>query len=142
MVTAVEGLSVYDVHHSANGNAQENPLREMVGDQETVVIGGLIRDDSRITETGVPCLADIPGLGWLFKAKGDSGDKTNLLILLNPTIIKNPAHLREITAQRFKQVQEAREKFEKNRLKIGRDRDKKKEKEADKEKQKSEEESK
>ena len=52
----------------------------------TVVIGGLIKDKTIDTESGIPLLKDIPILGWLFKNKKKSKDKTELLIFITPEL--------------------------------------------------------
>jgi len=52
----------------------------------TVVIGGLIKDKILETETGIPLLKDIPLLGWLFKNRKTSKDKTELLIFITPEL--------------------------------------------------------
>ena len=52
----------------------------------TVVIGGLIKDKTIDTENGIPFLKDIPLLGWLFKNKTKSKDKTELLIFITPEL--------------------------------------------------------
>jgi len=56
---------------------------------ETVILGGLITEDKSRDETKIPFLADIPILGKLFSTSGDSIDKTELVILVKPTIISN-----------------------------------------------------
>ncbi|GFO56220.1 type II secretion system protein GspD [Geomonas sp. Red276] len=61
----------------------------VVKNTDTVVIGGLIQDRDQVTESKIPLLGDIPGLGWLFKSKNTTREKTNLLIMLTPRIIKD-----------------------------------------------------
>jgi general secretion pathway protein D len=62
----------------------------LVHDQNTIVIGGLIDDSLSTTEYQVPCLGDVPGLGWLFKSLSNSADKTNLFVFLTPHVIQKP----------------------------------------------------
>lgn len=69
----------------------------VVKNTDTVVIGGLIQDKDQITESKIPLLGDIPGLGWLFKTKSTSRDKTNLLIMLTPRIIKDARDMAEVS---------------------------------------------
>jgi type IV pilus assembly protein PilQ len=52
----------------------------------TVVIGGLIKDKLIDSESGIPFLKDIPILGWLFKNKKKSKDRTELLIFITPEL--------------------------------------------------------
>lgn len=60
----------------------------IVHDRHTIAIGGLIDDSMTQVQYKVPCLGDIPGLGWLFKTLSDSSDKTNLFVFLTPYVIK------------------------------------------------------
>lgn len=69
----------------------------VVKNTDTVVIGGLIQDKDTVTESKVPLLGDIPGLGWLFKTKSTSRDKTNLLIMLTPRIIKDARDMADVS---------------------------------------------
>lgn len=59
----------------------------VIGDAQTLIIGGLIKEKSTTGVTKVPILGDIPGLGWFFKSKKDIRDKTELLIFVSPTVI-------------------------------------------------------
>jgi general secretion pathway protein D len=56
----------------------------IVKDNQTVVIGGLIDETTTNNATKVPVLGDIPILGWLFRSKTESNQKTNLYIFLTP----------------------------------------------------------
>lgn len=58
-----------------------------VRDQDTIAMGGLMRDRVNEISSKVPLLGDIPVLGWLFKNKQKSRDKVNLLFFLTPKIL-------------------------------------------------------
>ncbi len=58
-----------------------------VGDGQTVIIGGLLRDGVTQTINKVPLLGDIPGLGLLLRSKREVQTKTELLILITPRIV-------------------------------------------------------
>jgi len=62
----------------------------MVKSGETVVIGGIYRENEGYDETGAPYLKDIPLLGWLFKAEEKTSSKSELLIFLTPTVLPPP----------------------------------------------------
>jgi len=62
----------------------------MVKSGETIVIGGIIKEKEGNDTTGIPILKDIPGLGWLFKAKSKSTSRSELLIFLTPTVLSSP----------------------------------------------------
>lgn len=54
----------------------------------TLVLGGLVQDDLREGNTKVPVLGDIPVLGYAFRSNSKSRQKSNLLVFITPTIIK------------------------------------------------------
>ena len=62
-----------------------------VPDRKTVVISGLIREDTTKIQSKVPFLGDIPLLGWLFRSSSDVRKRTNLLIFVTPRIVTDPA---------------------------------------------------
>jgi type II secretory pathway component GspD/PulD (secretin) len=55
----------------------------------TLVMGGLVSDDSTDNNTKVPIMGDIPGLGWLFRQESKTQVKKNLIIFLTPTIVQD-----------------------------------------------------
>jgi general secretion pathway protein D len=69
-------------------------------DQQTIVIGGLVRDDLVINERKVPFLGDIPFLGWLFRFQSRSSVKLNLLVFLTPTLVRDEADMVELNARK------------------------------------------
>lgn len=78
-----------------------------VEDQQTVVLGGLMRDTQTRTVNKVPFLGDIPVLGHLFRNTSSRTVKTNLLLLLTPYIIRDPSDFQEI----FRRKMQEREEF-------------------------------
>lgn len=61
----------------------------LADDGQTIVLGGLIQDDNKRTVSKVPLLGDIPLLGYLFRATKDSKTKQNLLVFLQPTLLRD-----------------------------------------------------
>ena len=61
----------------------------MIPSGNTLVLGGLVQDDTRTANTKVPILGDIPGLGHLFRSDSKSRQKNNLLIFVTPTIVQD-----------------------------------------------------
>jgi general secretion pathway protein D len=57
-------------------------------DGETQVLAGLIKDEERQTINGIPGLGDIPAIGRLFSGKSDSKDKTEIVLLITPHIVR------------------------------------------------------
>lgn len=56
-------------------------------DGDVVVIGGLMKTSTVEQTTKVPLLGDIPALGWLFRNTNQITQKTELVILLKPTVV-------------------------------------------------------
>ncbi len=75
----------------------------IVQDQDTVVLGGLIRDKVNETTTKVPVLGDIPVLGWLFRSKRSETNKTNLLVFITPRVIKQYQAVRSILDRKIQE---------------------------------------
>jgi type II secretion system protein D len=75
-----------------------------VQDGHTIVIGGLIttKDDDR--ERKVPLLGDIPILEYLFKSRSHNTERTELLIVLTPRVLRSPAAADQITSKQIKQL--------------------------------------
>lgn len=64
---------------------------------DTVALGGLIRDNREESVIGIPLLSDIPILGHLFKTTSESTDRTELLVLITPRVIRSRGEARKVT---------------------------------------------
>ena len=62
-------------------------------DGQTVVIGGLMKNNKSTTDSKIPLLGDIPGIGLLFHHKVSSMTKQELIILLTPYVVRTPGDL-------------------------------------------------
>ncbi|ENU32705.1 type II secretion system secretin GspD [Acinetobacter parvus] len=71
---------------------------------QTVVLGGLIADNTALSRQGVPGLSDIPYLGRLFQANSRSNEKRNLLVFIHPTIVGDADDVRRLSQQRYNQL--------------------------------------
>ena len=71
---------------------------------ETIVLGGLIRDDVTESESKVPILGDIPFLGALFRSTSKQVTKQNLLVFLRPTILRDKESTRAVTNEKFDEL--------------------------------------
>jgi type IV pilus assembly protein PilQ len=60
-----------------------------IKDGETLVIGGMIRENETKTLSKIPVLGDIPGLGFMFRNSATTKEKQELVIMLTPKIIKD-----------------------------------------------------
>jgi general secretion pathway protein D len=73
-------------------------------DQQTLVVGGLVRDNIVINVQKVPFFGDIPLLGWLFKTESKQTEKLSLLVFLTPHIIKDEVDMVEFNAKKATEV--------------------------------------
>ena len=62
-----------------------------VQDGQTIAIGGLIHDTRDLSRTGIPFLKDVPGVGALFGVSSTETDRTELMVLVTPRVIRNAA---------------------------------------------------
>jgi general secretion pathway protein D len=83
----------------------------VVRDRETMVIGGLIRDNVTTSEDKVPFLGDIPLIGWLFKFKSTKVEKVNLILFITPYIIKNEEDAQYITNRKAEALEKFRDEY-------------------------------
>lgn len=65
-------------------------------DGQTILLGGLIKENKSDTVTQVPWLGNIPFLGHLFKTTSRGGDRTELVIMITPRIIRNRQEIEEL----------------------------------------------
>ena len=73
----------------------------LADDGQIIVIGGLIQDDTKNSDSKVPILGDIPYLGNLFKYKTRNRDKTNLMIFLRPYVLRDGKAANQLTGERY-----------------------------------------
>ncbi|HEX6136904.1 MAG TPA: type II secretion system secretin GspD [Casimicrobiaceae bacterium] len=73
----------------------------VVDDQQIVVLGGLIQDSMADGTQKVPYAGDVPVFGSLFRYDNRTRQKTNLMIFLKPTIVRNTSTGHELTSERY-----------------------------------------
>ena len=76
----------------------------LADDQQTIVLGGLIQDDTTGSTQAVPGLSSIPYVGRLFRSDSGKKEKRNLLVFLHPTIIRDGKSVGALTQTRYGQV--------------------------------------
>lgn len=69
-------------------------------DGQTLVVGGLVRDNISISERKVPLLGDIPLIGWLFRFQSRQTEKLNLLVFLTPTLVRDETDMVELNRRK------------------------------------------
>jgi type II secretion system protein D len=81
----------------ASINKTEAVTNLVAQDGETIIIGGLIREDVSKAKDGIPFLSKIPLLGYLFSSQTDNSTRTELLILITPHVIRNQQEAVDVT---------------------------------------------
>jgi type IV pilus assembly protein PilQ len=74
-------------------DTREITTQVLVNDGQTVVLGGILETERRDTVNKVPFLGDVPGLGVLFRSKGRTDNKDELLIFVTPKILREGAEI-------------------------------------------------
>ncbi len=69
-------------------NTNQVTTRALVNDGQTIVLGGVFREETATSESKTPVLGDIPYLGRLFKRTEHSSRRTELLIFITPRILE------------------------------------------------------
>jgi type IV pilus secretin PilQ/predicted competence protein len=91
LLTITAKSSTLDFGRTVDGIPQENTREAkanvLVRDGETVVLGGIMKDTSSNSESGVPYLKDIPALGWLFKKSSWQKDFEELVVFITPRVL-------------------------------------------------------
>jgi general secretion pathway protein D len=79
---------------------------------ETVVLAGLIKETNSVNRNGVPYLSRIPLVGGLFGTHGKNDDREEVLVLVTPTVIRDPSDARRLTDEygsRFRALEPLRQ---------------------------------
>ncbi len=93
-------------------NKRSIKTKVLVDDKDMVVLGGLIENDLRENEQKVPFFGSIPVIGQLFRNTRSDVRKTNLMVFLRPSIVRDPEASREVTRERYDELREKREEAE------------------------------
>ncbi len=97
-VSAVGAASFGDTN-SPSFTSREAETTVVVQNGESVLIGGIIDDQMLRSRSGVPFLMDIPVLGRLFRSESEQLDRTELIILITPYVIRDRQEAHTITTQ-------------------------------------------
>lgn len=71
---------------------------------QTIVLGGLISDNNTKTVSKVPLLGDIPLLGYLFRATSNTKTKQNLLVFLQPILLRDSASAADLSQREYEAI--------------------------------------
>lgn len=85
-------------------NKREIETSVIADDGEIIVIGGLIEQTDTLANSKVPVLGDIPGIGRAFRSEGTAQQRTNLMVFIRPTIIRDTDSARAATARSYRYI--------------------------------------
>jgi type II secretory pathway component GspD/PulD (secretin) len=88
-------------------NKTEASTKLVVQDGQTIVIGGLIREDTNKSGEGIPFLYRIPIIGWLFGGLHDDTKRQELIILLTPRVIKTQKDAKNLSSEFIDRISES-----------------------------------
>ncbi|UTW44233.1 type II secretion system secretin GspD [bacterium SCSIO 12696] len=94
-------------------NKREIKTRVLIGDDQVLVLGGLMRDEFTETKNKVPVLGSIPLLGRLFRSTSITATKANLLVFIHPKILPNNAALAQYSRERYDSIRNQQLHFDK-----------------------------
>ncbi len=102
VVTMQVSQAVTDVGQVDTATGQRSFLQRQFSSKvavrtgEALVLGGLIRDNTTNGKTGLPLLQDIPLIGNLFGATSKNTNRTELIVIITPRVVRTPQDLRQI----------------------------------------------
>ena len=85
-------------------SAQYISTSVLADDGEIIVLGGLIEQTESTQNSKVPILGDIPVAGNLFKSEGKGGTRTNLMVFIKPTIVRDREDASRVTARSYNYI--------------------------------------
>ncbi len=71
-----------------------------VGSGDTIVLGGLVLNQTINTESKIPLLGDIPLLGWLFRSQRDEETRNEVIVFITPYVLNTPEEMEEDARRR------------------------------------------
>ncbi|HEX2717002.1 MAG TPA: secretin N-terminal domain-containing protein, partial [Gemmatimonadaceae bacterium] len=90
---------------------REAETSAIVGDGQTIVIGGLISEGRETTESGVPVLKDLPLIGALFRNRFSSRERTELAIFVTPRVVVDDGDAQRLLDTTRTRLPESRKEF-------------------------------
>ncbi len=85
-------------------NLRQITTSVLADDGEIIVIGGLIEQGDETVSSKVPVAGDIPVVGNLFKSERTDYDRTNLMVFIRPTIVRDREDARAVTSRNYRYI--------------------------------------
>jgi general secretion pathway protein D len=83
-------IAIANVGNVPTTTSRQISAEVAVRDGESIVLGGFVRNSDNKSSSGVPILKDIPILGALFESKSDAKQREELLVLMEPKVLRTP----------------------------------------------------
>lgn len=107
LVTMQIDQTVTDTADSTSSTANSQPIflqrqissKVAVRSGESIVLGGLIKDSQTQGKSGVPLLQDLPLVGNLFGSNTRGGNRTELLVIITPKVVRTDPEIREVSEE-------------------------------------------
>lgn len=105
IVTMQVDQTVTDVGAVDDATGQRAFLQRQIGSKvavrsgETLVLGGLIRDNSTTGKSGIPLLQDVPVVGNLFSSNTVAAARTELLVVITPRVVRSDQEMRDVSTE-------------------------------------------
>src|SRR5262249_40928607 len=96
-VSVPDAKSISATNPNPTVNSRSAQTSVVVGSGESIVLGGLIREDNVRGSSGIPLLSKIPILGAAFGSQSLTRKRTELVLLITPKIVSDGAQAREVT---------------------------------------------
>ena len=82
-------------------NKREIETTVLVDNNQIIVLGGLIDEDTQEVISKVPVLGSIPVLGKLFQSSSSTSSKKNLMVFLRPTILIDSNGTNQVSLEKY-----------------------------------------
>lgn len=105
IVTMQVDQTVTDVGAVDDATGQRAFLQRQIGSKvavrsgETLVLGGLIRDNNTTGKSGIPLLQDVPVVGNLFSTNTVAAARTELLVVITPRVVRSDQEMRDVSTE-------------------------------------------
>ncbi|MEM1087816.1 MAG: type II secretion system secretin GspD [Pseudomonadota bacterium] len=85
-------------------NTRSIKTQVLADNGDIIVLGGLIEQEDTIVNSKVPILGDIPVFGNLFKSEGRGVNRSNLMVFIKPTIVRDRQDARDVTSRNYRYI--------------------------------------
>jgi len=118
VIQTANDLQGYTTFNAPIVNQRQAETTISAKDGDTIVLGGMIRNQVTSMVNRVPLLGDLPLFGSLFRSTNNDHEKTELLVFLTPTIVKDPAEAKRLKEQTEREMSPVTQQMVKNSLSV------------------------